>query len=75
MPRGSQGKDTVKFIEQLVVGDIAGLADNTGSLSVITNEKGGIIDDTVVTKARSPAPAQATICLCVRLIWSLRLIR
>ena len=34
-----------------MVGDIAGLADNTGSLSVITNEKGGIIDDTVVTKA------------------------
>jgi aminomethyltransferase len=33
-----------------VVGDIAGLADGTGSLSVFTNEKGGIIDDTVITK-------------------------
>jgi aminomethyltransferase len=51
-PANEQGRDAVKFIEQLVVGDIAGLADNTGSLSVITNEKGGIIDDTVVTKAR-----------------------
>lgn len=54
----AQGKDTIKFIEQLVVGDIAGLADNTGSLSVITNEKGGIIDDTVVTRVRGTSTAQ-----------------
>ena len=40
-----------------MVGDIAGLADNTGSLSVITNEKGGIIDDTVVTKVRGTSTA------------------
>lgn len=33
-----------------MVGDIAGLKDNTGALSVYTNEKGGIIDDTVITK-------------------------
>lgn len=46
----SQGKDTISFIEKLVVGDIAGLKDGTGSLSVYTNEKGGIIDDTVITK-------------------------
>ncbi|KAL4856122.1 Aminomethyltransferase [Chlorella vulgaris] len=45
-----KGKDAVKFLEGLVVGDIAGLADGTGTLSVFTNEKGGIIDDTVVTK-------------------------
>jgi glycine cleavage system aminomethyltransferase T len=45
-----QGKDAVPFLEGLVVGDIAGLADGTGSLSVFTNEKGGIIDDTVITK-------------------------
>lgn len=45
-----QGKDAIKFLEGLVVGDIAGLKDGTGSLSVFTNEKGGIIDDTVVTK-------------------------
>jgi hypothetical protein len=50
-----QGKDAVAFLEGLVVGDIAGLADGTGSLSVFTNEKGGIIDDTVVTKV---APAE-----------------
>lgn len=45
-----QGKDAIPFMESLVVGDLAGLKDNTGTLSVITNEKGGIIDDTVITK-------------------------
>ncbi|KAK2080571.1 hypothetical protein QBZ16_000425 [Prototheca wickerhamii] len=34
----------------LVVGDIQGLAPGTGTLSVLTNERGGIIDDTVITK-------------------------
>ena len=33
-----------------MVGDIAALEDGTGTLSVLTNERGGIIDDTVVTK-------------------------
>lgn len=46
-----QGKDAIAFLESLVVGDIAGLKDGTGSLSVITNSVGGIIDDTVITKA------------------------
>lgn len=47
-----KGKDAIAFVEKLVVGDIAGLKDNSGSLSVFTNEKGGIIDDTVVTKVQ-----------------------
>ncbi|GFH12225.1 aminomethyltransferase, mitochondrial [Haematococcus lacustris] len=47
-----KGKDAIAFLETLVVGDIAGLKDNTGTLTVYTNEKGGIIDDSVVTKAR-----------------------
>jgi hypothetical protein len=47
-----KGIDAIAFIEKLVVGDIAGLKDNSGSLSVFTNEKGGIIDDTVVTKVQ-----------------------
>jgi glycine cleavage system aminomethyltransferase T len=46
----AQGKDAVPFLEQLVVGDIAGIPNGSGSLSMFTNEKGGIIDDTVVTK-------------------------
>jgi len=45
------GKDRVKFLETLVVGDIAGLPANHGCLSLVTNEKGGIIDDTVITNA------------------------
>jgi len=45
------GKDRVSFLESLVVGDIAGLGEGQGCLSLITNERGGIIDDTVITNA------------------------
>lgn len=45
-----KGKDCIAFLEKLVIGDIAGLAPGTGTLSVFTNEKGGSIDDTVITK-------------------------
>lgn len=45
------GKDRVAFLEKIVVGDIAGLAEGSGCLSLVTNEKGGIIDDTVITNA------------------------
>ena len=44
------GRDQVKFIESLVVGDIAGLKDNHGTLTLFTNESGGIIDDLIVTR-------------------------
>lgn len=43
------GKDSVRFVEQLVVGDVAGLEINRGTLTLMTNEKGGIIDDAIVT--------------------------
>lgn len=33
------------------MGDILGLAPNSGLLSLVTNAKGGIIDDTVITNA------------------------
>jgi len=45
------GKDRAEFLEKIVVGDIKGLAPGSGLLSLITNEKGGIIDDTVITNA------------------------
>lgn len=35
----------------MVVGDIAGLAEGEGRLSLVTNENGGILDDTVITNA------------------------
>jgi aminomethyltransferase len=45
------GKDRVKFLEKLVVGDIAGLSEGHGCLSLVTNDQGGILDDTVITNA------------------------
>lgn len=44
------GKDRVKFMESLVVADVAELKDNQGTLSLFTTNKGGIIDDLIVTK-------------------------
>ncbi|XP_069796015.1 aminomethyltransferase, mitochondrial isoform X2 [Narcine bancroftii] len=44
------GKDRVMFMESLIVGDIAELKDNQGTLSLFTNDKGGIMDDLIVTR-------------------------
>ncbi|XP_051219915.1 aminomethyltransferase, mitochondrial [Lolium perenne] len=44
------GSQAIPFLESLVVADVAALKDGTGSLTVFTNEKGGAIDDSVVTK-------------------------
>jgi len=44
------GKDRIKFLERIVVGDINGLSSGSGCLSLVTNVEGGIIDDTVITK-------------------------
>ncbi|XP_006873666.1 PREDICTED: aminomethyltransferase, mitochondrial isoform X3 [Chrysochloris asiatica] len=43
------GCDRVKLMESLVVGDIAELRSNQGTLSLFTNEAGGILDDLIVT--------------------------
>ncbi|KAM7271887.1 hypothetical protein ACFE04_031101 [Oxalis oulophora] len=45
-----KGKDCIPFLEKLVIADVAGLAPGTGTLTVFTNEKGGAIDDSVITK-------------------------
>ncbi|CAG2109968.1 unnamed protein product [Medioppia subpectinata] len=45
-----RGKDRIEFMESLTVADIQGLAENTGTLTLYTNENGGIIDDLIVTK-------------------------
>lgn len=45
-----RGKDRVAFIESLVVGDIAGLKDSQGTLTLFTNPEGGIKDDLIVNK-------------------------
>jgi len=44
------GRDQVEFIESLVVADVAGLADDHGTLTLFTNDSGGIIDDLIVTR-------------------------
>ena len=45
------GKDAVKFIEKMVVGDIASLQEGQAKLSLIMNEAGGIVDETVISNA------------------------
>ena len=45
------GKDTIKFLETMVVGDIASLKYGESKLSLIMNEEGGIVDDTVITNS------------------------
>lgn len=45
------GTDRVKFLEKLVVADVTGLPENSATLSLFTNEQGGIIDDAVITNA------------------------
>ncbi|XP_062441422.1 aminomethyltransferase, mitochondrial isoform X2 [Rhea pennata] len=48
-PSRVYGRDRVKFMESLVVGDIAELKPDQGTLTLLTNEKGGIVDDLIVT--------------------------
>jgi aminomethyltransferase len=45
-----KGKDSTKFLETLVVGDLAELKKGQSTLSLFTNLSGGIIDDTVINK-------------------------
>ncbi|CAB3399064.1 unnamed protein product [Caenorhabditis bovis] len=44
------GKDREAFIESLTTADVQGLKPNSGTLSVFTNEKGGIKDDLIIMK-------------------------
>ncbi|CAN1198453.1 Aminomethyltransferase, mitochondrial [Linum perenne] len=47
-----KGKDAIPFLEKLVIADVASLSPGTGSLTVFTNDKGGAIDDSVITKVQ-----------------------
>lgn len=44
------GKDRHDFIERITVVDIKSMKNGESSLSLITNETGGIKDDTVITR-------------------------
>lgn len=48
-----RGKDSVECFESICTADIHGLANNSGTLTVFTNEHGGILDDLIVTKIRN----------------------
>ena len=41
------GKDRHEFLEKIVVGDVVNQKPNSSNLSLILNEKAGIIDDTI----------------------------
>ncbi|KNC85159.1 glycine cleavage system T protein [Sphaeroforma arctica JP610] len=45
------GPNRTEFLERIVCGDIAGLPSGGGTLSLMTNSEGGIIDDCVVVNA------------------------
>jgi aminomethyltransferase len=47
------GKDAFDFVEKVTTQDVYGLKPMFGGLSVIPNEQGGVIDDTMVTKCHS----------------------
>jgi aminomethyltransferase len=47
------GKDAYDFVEKVTTIDVHGLKPNTGGLTVIPNEKGGVIDDSMVSKVVS----------------------
>lgn len=44
------GKDAIECFESICTADIKSLAPNSGTLTVFTNELGGILDDLIVTK-------------------------
>ena len=45
-----KGVDRVRFFEKLVVADVESLPENSACLTLYTNERGGILDDLIVTK-------------------------
>ena len=45
------GKDRALFLEKVVVGDVAGLKEGEGKLTLIVNEEGTIVDDAVLANA------------------------
>lgn len=47
------GKDRVHFLESLTTADISGLGKNRGTLSVFTNDKGGIRDDLILSNTNN----------------------
>lgn len=45
-----RGRDAIACFESICTADIGGLSPNSGTLTVFTNDNGGILDDLIVTK-------------------------
>jgi aminomethyltransferase len=45
-----KGADRVRFFESLIVSDLENLPENSACLTLYTNDRGGILDDLIVTK-------------------------
>lgn len=45
-----KGPDGVQYLEKLCTADVQGLKEGSAVLTVFTNEKGGILDDLIITK-------------------------
>ncbi|XP_059051809.1 aminomethyltransferase, mitochondrial [Achroia grisella] len=48
-----RGKDCIAWFESICPVDLKGMAEGTSSLTVFLNDKGGIIDDLIVTKVNN----------------------
>jgi hypothetical protein len=48
-----KGKDRISFMERLICADVAGLKSGEASLTLFTNENGGVIDDAIICNAGS----------------------
>ena len=46
------GKDSIECFESITTADIQNLPDGSGSLTIFTNDQGGILDDLIVNKVR-----------------------
>lgn len=55
-----QGKDALKFLETLLVADVSDIKQGESKLTLLTNAKGGIIDDSVITSHGDPASPAST---------------
>lgn len=44
------GKDAVKFINYLLSNDIRKISDNECQYSIMLNDKGGVVDDLLISK-------------------------
>lgn len=65
---------SIQFLESLTTADLEGLDANQGCLSVFTNDKGGIIDDLIVTKVTDECAYMVTNAGCIDKDYSLLMV-